>query len=779
MPLLFLLIAAQSLWASPFRWTTYTSLSSVEDLLVADSVLWLGTSGGLANYDPSNNSFDSYNNTRGLAMNATAGLGRDAEGWIWIVAPDGQITRLNPENGSTRIVTDLANEIFDVSAIVRVGNEMFLGANNGLYRLAYFQVVDNYRVIERVRVLGSFPTSIAIQDLAIFQDHLYAATAAGLARAPLSTPQFSAPAAWENFTGANGLPANNVVDIVADPNQLVIAFQSGFADFDGVTFSSFHQTAETIRNLAVVGFDVYGTGASSVFKRVGDVFQSAIGNVPGIAALAEIEVDGASHLALGIADQAERPGGLRIWDGEILSPTLAPKGIGGNSVVGVEIDSQNRLWAATGGNRNGVSLLQDEEWSAYTRSDTLDGHFFQNPPNTMAADPFGGMWIGSDFTGVCWAQPDSLVFFNTVEAAGFDEAGARLSGFPGFPNNPIARVGKTSSGDILITNQSSLTNRPLAFVSRDWIAQGNHPTPWNYFLPETDAAADETKIGQALEDPISKRIWLGAQGDNTVRTYVLDMRSTPADIGDDVWASYDPRDIQDAATTCFEDINPLVTSFAVDAQNYLWVGTPNGAYYSQGGIPQNISSLRFICLYDLPVGHRVNDIHVDSHDNKWFATDEGVAVLDPTFTWIHVFQTSTSIDYSSDLASNSVMAITSNARTGEVWLATLDGLSRLTTPYVSRSAELETVRAYPNPFRADGSQQMYLDAEEIGGRFDELRVFTLSGVLVRKLAWAQAISNGWDGRNMDGELVAGGVYLLVCTTQSGSSVTGKVAVLGR
>jgi hypothetical protein len=371
------------------------------------------------------------------------------------------------------------------------------------------------------------------------------------------------------------------------------------------------------------------------------------------------------------------------------------------------------------------------------------------------------------------------VYFNPVDTSGFDEVGARLSGFTGFPNNPIARVGRTANGDILISNQSSSSNRPLAFVSRDWIAQGNHASPWNYFLPETNVAADETKIGQVMEDPISHRIWLGAQGDNTVRTYVLDMRSSVADTSDDIWADYDPRDIQDAATTCFEDINPIVTSFAVDQQNYLWVGTPNGAYYSQGGIPRNVSSLRFICLYDLPVGHRVNDIHVDSHDNKWFATDEGVAVLDPTFTWIHVFQTSTSIDYSSDLASNNVMAVTSNSRTGEVWLATLDGLSKLTTPYVSRSTELETVRAYPNPFRADGSQNMFLDAQEIGGRFDELRVFTLSGVLIRNLTWSQAISAGWDGRNMDGELVAGGIYLLVATTQSGSSVTGKVAVLGR
>jgi hypothetical protein len=38
---------------------------------------------------------------------------------------------------------------------------------------------------------------------------------------------------------------------------------------------------------------------------------------------------------------------------------------------------------------------------------------------------------------------------------------------------------------------------------------------------------------------------------------------------------------------------------------------------------------------------------------------------------------------------------------------------------------------------------------------------------------------GWDGRNDEGVLVAGGVYVLVASSNDGKSAVGKVAVLGR
>lgn len=782
MPLLVALLALVStLLANPFRWTTYTSGSNVRDLLKTESGLWLGTSGGLVRFDPATGEFDIYNNTRGLAMNSTVGLGEDADGWIWVVAPDGRITRLNPATGQTKVISDLQEEIFEVSAMVRVGDEMFLGANNGIYRFAYFAIADNYRVIERVRVLGSFPTGIAVNDLIVFDDYLYAATIAGMARTPLTTELFSAPAAWQDYTIVEGLPQNNIVALATHGDDQLWISTAGFTvTFDGSQFGPDVVSPEQFEIMHTYNGSMYAAGNSSIYRFDDGAWVSMNVGQPGISALTELEFDGENILVAGVADRFEREGGLRFFDGANLTPAMAPHGIGGNSVLTVEYDALGNLWASTGFPRAGVSKFVDENWTVYTRSDSISGHFWNRGSGGSAvADNLGGIWFGGNGCGLLYHRDGNFFSYNPSETAGYDTSGPRLTGINEDAGYCETRVGKLATGEILITNLGSTVNRPVALIPNDWLAQGDNPTPWVYYRPRSESPfANPNYVGEIFGDHISRFFAGGSR--LTGYTFVCDTDSTPADTSDDSWDSYNPIDLQDAATTCFNDIIPEVLTFALDKQNYLWVGTPGGAYYSQGGLTSNDpSSMRFICLFDLPVGLRVNDIHVDSQDNKWFATDQGVAVLDPTFSWIHVFQTSSSIDYASDLASNSVSAITSNARTGEVWIATSDGLSRLQTPYISRETQLDEVSPYPNPFHADGSQHMFLDAISLGGRFDELRVFTLGGRLVRELSWSEAISGGWDGRNADGDFVAGGVYLLVATTEDGHSATGKVAVLGR
>ncbi len=764
--------------ANPFRWTTFTSGSSVRNILVSEDKLWLGTSGGLVLFDPATAEFDVYTNTRGLAMNAAVGLGTDAQGWIWIVAPDGRITRLNPESGQTKIISDLRDEIFEVSSIVTVGEEVFLGANNGIYRFAYYPIVANYRVSERVRVLGSFPTGAAVQDMLALDGFLYAATVSGLARAPLTSDQFSAPATWTNYTTANGLPANNVFGLGSQgASTLWVTTGSATVSFNGTSFSAPVSTPQTFLQVTEHQSDMFAASDNLLYKLVNQSWQSLGLGQPGISSLAEFVMDGHVVLAVGIVDKFERPGGLRFYQDGELTPTIAPAGIGGSTVNSLAYDALGNLWASTGNFRNGVSKFSNDEWEAFANSDELTGDFWTAGPTSIAADKFGGMWFGSNGGGVLHARDGEFYSYNPTEPVGFDQNGPRLANIIGSNDYCEARVGRMPTGEILITNLFSSTVLPIAVVTNDWLAQGDHPEPWVYYVPDSTPTAQINWVGEIFGDPFG-RIFAGAsRGGNF--TFVCDPRGTLADTSDDIWASYDPVALQDAATTCFEDISREVLAFAVDQQNYLWVGTPTGAYYSQGGLTRNVTSMRFICLFDLPVGNRVNAIHVDSQDNKWFGTDQGVAVLDPSFTWIHVFQTSSSIDYASDLASNGIQAITSNPVTGEVWIGTIDGLSRLQTPYVSRKPTLDKVTPYPNPFHADGSQSLFIDANELGGRFDELRVFTLGGRLVRELTWSEAISGGWNGKNSEGHFVAGGVYLLVATTADGHSATGKVAVLGR
>jgi ligand-binding sensor domain-containing protein len=219
--------------------TAQPSTSSVVDMLVIDNHIWAATSGGLFDYEPITENFDVYTNTRGLAMNQCNAIGVDGRGWIWVGAEDGRITRLDPQTGAVKLIFDLQNEIFEINAIVSAGDNVFVAANNGIYRFSYRTVSDNYRVLESIRVLGSFPGETRVAALAASDGYLYAATPQGLARASLDTESLSAPSSWTNFTATNaGLPQNDLRALFATASG-VWGASSGFVfEFSGGTVAN-------------------------------------------------------------------------------------------------------------------------------------------------------------------------------------------------------------------------------------------------------------------------------------------------------------------------------------------------------------------------------------------------------------------------------------------------------------------------------------------------------------------------------------------------------------
>jgi ligand-binding sensor domain-containing protein len=798
--ILSLLLAPAFAFAQPFQWTTFTSTSNVVEMIVLDGRVWMATSGGLSAYNAANGTFEVYTNTRGLAMNQCTAIGKDAQGFIWVAHADARITRLNPVTGNIVLITDLQDEVFEITGILDVGNSVFVSANNGLYRFAYYAVVDNYRVQETMRALGTFPGETRVSCLAADGNYLYAGTQYGIARASLTESQLSAPAVWTNWTTVNSpLPENNIQalhGISGEHDWLLVATPSWLAVFRDTLL--FNQTA-------IGGISAFADGSTPLAAAPENIlsFNAAAGSsgewrilngrLPGLSDM-DVLLDGADvTYVAGLANASEGIGGIRIGevsvaaDSVVWGSTQRAPGIGGNFITTLALDAQERLWAGGPGDAPGIFVRDGENWRNYSPSTGYTHGIFSSTPTGFVFDNNGGTWASCMGSGVAWFIGDSIYHFTTWDTSGFEEKNGqlvpRLSGIAGQNGNLYVEtyLARNAAGDVYITNLEAVNGNALVRVPHEWIAQGNNRGMWTYYWPRiAPYPTDFPAVGRVLVDPL-QRIWAGA-GRNGLKTFVVDEQGTPSDTSNDSWFAYTPADLGDPVT-CYEEQNKEVLSWAVDGQGYLWIGTINGVYYTQGGVPYDISQLQFVCVVDLPVGHRVNAIHVDAHDNKWFGTDEGVAVLDKNFMWIHAFQTAGSTANRSDLVSENVLAITSNARTGEVWIGTSDGLSRFTSPYVSRGGDLGDLWPFPNPFRADGKQRMRVDPQRLGGRFDELRVFTISGRLVRKVSWSAMTDpgsgGGWDGRNDDGELVAGGVYLLIASANDGKSAIGKVAVLGR
>ena len=94
---------------------------------------------------------------------------------------------------------------------------------------------------------------------------------------------------------------------------------------------------------------------------------------------------------------------------------------------------------------------------------------------------------------------------------------------------------------------------------------------------------------------------------------------------------------------------------------------------------------------------------------------------------------------------------------------------------LSVSNGLGTIRAYPNPWKADQNSRPYVTIDGLpASAVTSVRIFTISGELVRTLSGTQNVQ--WDLRNNSGENVASGVYIYLLSI-NGEKHSGKIAVI--
>lgn len=106
--------------------------------------------------------------------------------------------------------------------------------------------------------------------------------------------------------------------------------------------------------------------------------------------------------------------------------------------------------------------------------------------------------------------------------------------------------------------------------------------------------------------------------------------------------------------------------------------------------------------------------------------------------------------------------------------AQADHLSLFQVMQANHSSSVTEVRAYPNPLRsARGDNTMFFDQMPPQSR---VRIYTLTGELVRDLTANDQGQAPWDGHNQSGESAASGVYFALVQGGSSGSKTIKVAI---
>lgn len=247
----------------------------------------------------------------------------------------------------------------------------------------------------------------------------------------------------------------------------------------------------------------------------------------------------------------------------------------------------------------------------------------------------------------------------------------------------------------------------------------------------------------------------------------------------DTFYRYDNFTNQDGTKT---EIH-YVRCAAEDLDGNIWMGTEVGLYmydtaqqadptlgYTQIKVPRNDGTdLADYLLANVDI----TCIAVDGANRKWIGTSgAGVFLISAdNMEQLQHFTTD-----NSPLLSNDVESIAVNGTTGEVFFGTQLGLCSYMSDATTAVEEMkkDDVYAFPNPVPHDYNGLITVRGLSMNA---DVRILSISGKLI-----ANGRSNGgtftWNGRDLNGNRVASGVYMIATATSEGKKgVVAKIAIV--
>jgi hypothetical protein len=257
--------------------------------------------------------------------------------------------------------------------------------------------------------------------------------------------------------------------------------------------------------------------------------------------------------------------------------------------------------------------------------------------------------------------------------------------------------------------------------------------------------------------------------------FVLDDNKTPEVFNDDRYRRLMVQDTENQPIS-------FVYYLAEDLDGNIWIGTDQGPliYYnpekvfdidlkaSRIKIPRNDGTN--LADYMLKT-ETITSIVVDGANRKWLGTSgSGAYLLSPDGTT----QIKNFNEQNSPILSDSILSLSVDNKTGDVWFATSKGVQSYRGDATTGGEKFIKVYTFPNPVR-----ESYTGNVTITGllRDSQIRITDISGNLVYEM-----VSDGgeatWDLKTYNGRRVTTGVYLVFCASKDGSqSYVTKMLVI--
>lgn len=720
-------------WGQVSNWKSFTGVGEIRDLAVADGVLWSGSNGGVLRLDGASGEFTKFTNTEGLSNNEIRAVEIDQHGDVWFALGNGLLNRFSPATGVWEEFSEFENLL--ITDMEAFGDSLYMGLDFGVSLFT----IDREEVKETYQNFG-FSTGNVVEKVevnAVFIDgvDIWVATDKGVAQSKVTLSNLLAPVNWNQHTTANGLPSNQISKVVVVQGVPYAGSDAGIAR---LTESGWGLVVNGLPSERLLGLDVlpssvavpessvvallpagvYWLNASDRWERLGENFGDATA----------LRTDDQGGVWIGREDV-----GLARFDFATNTWTLfATNGPASNNFKSLALDSKGRLWCAS--QRRGVHMFDGEQWTNFTTANGLSRH----DQRTVVVDARDRVWVGSWGGGITIFEENGAGEFQLTK---IDTTNGILAGSVSPTFVLVNGMARDAADNIWVLNRLANNTRVLAVHTPGGA--------WGHFSTNEGLG---TPFVLSLAFDEFNRVWIGTE-DRGLK--VLDHRGTLFDKSDD--------DFTQGLNQSEGLASNQVTALARDLENVMWIGTTEGLNFWFGGQVGRRFGL---------INNRINAIGVDARNNKWIGTEAGVSMLSSNGTSVFSFTTDTS-----PLVNNNVQDFAFNQETGEVWIGTINGLSRAQTPFTRPLSDLTQLTGYPNPFIVDGGQVFTITNLASN---TAVRIYDVAGDLVREFRREDIVGDvAWDGRDSDGNLVASGIYVYFAITDEGMSGRGKVAVIRR